>query len=134
MLKIVIAAGLLAHAIGHSMGLLQLSKIATVNPGWHGESWLLTGLVGTTSIQIVGGLIWASSMIGFVALAAVVMGWLPVSWFTPIAIGSAVVSMVGLLLFPAALPAFSTLGALVVDVVVVLVAVWYQLLATDSAA
>jgi hypothetical protein len=134
MVKIVIAAVLLAHGIGHSMGLLQLAKIATVNPTWHGQSWLLTGLVGTTSTQMVGGLIWTASMIGFVGLAAAVMGWLPASWLIPLAIGSAVVSMVGLLLFPAALPVSSTLGALVVDVVVVLTAVWYQLLATDSAA
>jgi hypothetical protein len=27
-----------AHGIGHGMGLLQLFKVATVNPQWHGDS------------------------------------------------------------------------------------------------
>jgi hypothetical protein len=46
MLKLVAAVVLLAHGIGHSLGLLQLFKVATVNPEWHGDSWLLTGLAG----------------------------------------------------------------------------------------
>lgn len=38
MLKVVIALVLVSHGIGHSMGLLQLFRLATVNPQWNGES------------------------------------------------------------------------------------------------
>lgn len=33
MIKIVIALVLLGHGIGHSMGLLQIFKVATISPG-----------------------------------------------------------------------------------------------------
>jgi len=122
-LKIVIALVLLAHGIGHSMGLLQVSRVATVNPGWNGDSWILTGVAGTTATQAVGMILWTVSMIGFAVLAAVVMGWLPEAWFAPVGIVSSVASLLGLLLFPIAFPVFSTVGALVVDLVVLATAV-----------
>jgi hypothetical protein len=134
MLKIVIALVLLAHGIGHSMGLLQLFKVATVNPQWHGDSWILTGPAGTTATQVVGGLLWTAAIVGFAALAAAVLGWLPASWFPPLAVCSAVVSLAGILLFPIAFPTFSTLGALVVDVVVLVAAIWYHWLPADAGA
>jgi hypothetical protein len=132
MLKIVIALVLLAHGIGHSMGLLQLFKVATVNPQWHGDSWILTGPAGTTVTQVVGGLLWTGAIVGFAALAVTVLGWLPASWFPPLAVGSAVVSLAGLLLFPIAFPTFSTLGALAVDVAVLVAAVWYHWVPADA--
>jgi hypothetical protein len=134
MFKIVIALVLLAHGIGHSMGLLQLFKVATVNPQWHGDSWILTGPAGTTVTQVVGGLVWTAAIVGFAALAATVLGWLPASWFPPLAVGSPVVSLAGLLLFPIAFPTFSTLGALVVDVVVLVAAIWYLWVPADAGA
>jgi hypothetical protein len=134
MLRIAIAAVLLAHGLGHSMGLLQLFKVATVNPAWHGESWLVTGVAGITVTQVVGALLWTAAMVGFVALAAAVMGWLPVAWFTPLAIFSSVVSLLGLALFPTAFPVVSTIGALIVDLAVLAAAVWYHWLPTDLAA
>lgn len=124
MFKFVIALVLLAHGIGHSMGLLQLFKVASVNPQWNGDSWILTGALGTTVTQAVGGIAWAAAIIGFALLAGSVIGWLPSTWFPPLAIGSSVVSLVGLLLFPVAFPAFSTIGALVIDVAVLAATIW----------
>ena len=118
MLKIAIGLVLLAHGIGHSMGILQVLKVATVNPVWHGDSWLLTGPAGTSVSTAVGVVVWAASIVGFAALAAVVVGWLPATWWQPLAIGSSVISLIGLLLFPTAFPTFSTIGALVVDAAV----------------
>jgi hypothetical protein len=133
MLKVVVAVVLLAHGIGHSMGLLQMFKVATVNPDWHGDSWLLTGPAGTTVTQAVGGLLWTAAIIGFTALAAVVVGWLPTAWFGSLAIGSAIVSLFGLVLFPVSFPVFSTVGALVIDLAVLVAAAWYHWLPTDLA-
>ncbi len=131
MLRVVIALVLLAHGIGHSMGLVQILKVATVNPDWQGDSWLLTGVAGVTATQIVGSLLWTAAMIGFALLAAVVMGWLPVAWFTPLAIGASLVSLIGVLLFPTAFPIFSTIGAVVVDLVVLVAATWFHWLPSD---
>jgi hypothetical protein len=101
--KVVIALVLLGHGIGHSMGLLQIFKVASVNPQWNGDSWILTGPLGVTATQVVGGVLWTAAIIGFAALAGSVIGWLPAAWFQPLAIGSSVVSLAGVLLFPVAL-------------------------------
>ena len=134
MLRFIIAVVLLSHGIGHSMGLLQVFKVAVVNPQWHGDSWLLTGPAGINATQIVGVTLWSAAIIGFAALAAVVIGWLPVSWFVPLAVGSAVVSLIGLILFPVAFPLFSTIGAAAVNVAVLAAALWYQWLPSDLGA
>ena len=118
MLKIVIALILFAHGVGHSLGLLQVFKVASVNPAWNGDSWLLTGVLGPTATQAVGAILWAAAMVGFVALAAIVLGWLPESWWAPLAIGASVASLAGLLLFPIAFPTFSSIGAFAVDAAV----------------
>lgn len=126
MLKIVIGLVLLAHGIGHSMGILQVFKVATVNPQWQGDSWILGGIAGTTVVQAIGVAVWTLAIVGFVLLAGVVVGWLPEAWWQPLAIGSAAVSLVGLVLFPVAFPLFSTIGALVVDVAVLAAVLWYH--------
>lgn len=132
MLKVVVALVLVAHGIGHSIGLLQLFKLATVNPVWHGNSWLLAA-AGTSATQVVAGTLWTIAIVGFTALAAALLGWLPSSWFPTLAIGSSVASLMGLVLFPVAFPLASTIGALGVDVAIV-IGTMYLWLLTDSAA
>jgi hypothetical protein len=95
MLKIVIALVLLGHGIGHSMGPLGLLKVATINPAWHGDSWLLTGPAGTTVTNVVGMALWSVALVGFALVAAVVIGWLPEAWWQPLAIVSSVASIAG---------------------------------------
>ena len=134
MLKVVIGLVLLGHGIGHSMGLIQVFKVATVNPQWHGDSWILTGLTGGTVTNALGAVLWTAAIVGFAALAGVVVGWLPASWWEPLAIGSSVVSLVGLLFFPIAFPTFSTIGALIVDVAVLTAVLWYHWTPSDLVA
>ena len=116
--KLIIGLVLAAHGIGHSLGLLGMFKVAAVNPAWDGDSWLLTGPVGTTATQVVGVVLWTVSMIGFITLAAIVFGWLPETWWVPLAVISSLASLAGVLLFPVAFPTFSTIGAVAVDVAV----------------
>jgi hypothetical protein len=130
MLKIAIALVLLAHGVGHSMGLLQTFKVATINPEWRGDSWLLQP-IGATTTQLVGSLLWTASIVLFVVLAATVVGWLPASWFAPIGLAASVSSLAGVALFPIAFPTFSTIGAVVVDLAVVLAATWFHWLPSD---
>ncbi len=134
MLKIVIALVLLGHGIGHSMGLLQTFRVATVNPAWNGDSWLLSGVVGPTVTQLVGVVVWLLALVGFVVLAGVVVGWLPIGWWPQLAIASSAASMLGLALFPAAFPAFSTVGALAVNVAVLIAVLWADWSPTDLTA
>lgn len=133
MYKVVIAGVLLAHGIGHSMGLLQLFNLATVNSDWQGGSWLITGAASAPVTQLVGGLLWTIAIIGFSALATAVLGLLPSTWIAPLAIASSIASMIGLVLFPVAFPVSSTVGALAVDVTVLIASSYHWLLA-DSAA
>jgi hypothetical protein len=125
LLRLVIALVLMAHGIGHSMGLLQMFKVATVNSEWHGDSWLLTGPIGSSGTQLVGTVLWVGAIVGFVGVAAVILGWLPASWFVPLALASSAASLAGVALFPIAFPLFSTIGAVLVDVAL-LAAVWLQ--------
>jgi hypothetical protein len=134
MLKVVIALALLAHGIGHSMGLLGIFKVATVNPDWHGDSWILTGPAGTTLTNVVGSVLWIAAIVGFAAVAATVVGWLPETWFAPLALGSSVVSLVGVVFFPVAFPVFSTIGAVAVDLTVIVAVAWYHWLPSDLTA
>jgi hypothetical protein len=122
----VIALVLVSHGIGHSMGLLQVFRVASVNPQWHGDSWLLTGFGGPTVTQVVSVLLWSLAIVGFAALGAVVMGWLPLAWWVPLAIGSSLVSLAGLLVFPTAFPLFSTIGALAANVAVLVAVLWFS--------
>jgi hypothetical protein len=134
MIKVLIGLVLLAHGIGHSMGILQVLKVATVNPDWRGDSWLLTGLAGTSLTHVVGLTVWAAAIVGFSVLAGVVVGWLPASWWQPVAIASSLISLAGLLLFPTAFPTFSTIGAVAVNAAVLLAAVAYQWTPADLSA
>jgi hypothetical protein len=131
--KIAIALVLLAHGIGHSMGLLQVFKVATVNPEWRGDSWILTGTAGPTAAQAIGVILWSVAIVGFAALAGVVLGWLPEAWFGSLAIVSAIASLAGLVFFPIAFPIFSTIGALIVDVAVLAAVLWYHWVPSDLA-
>ena len=133
MLKIVIALILFAHGVGHSIGLLQVFKVASVNPAWHGDSWLLTGVVGPNATQAVGAILWTTAMVGFVALAAIVLGWLPASWWTTLAIVASVASLTGLLLFPIAFPTFSSIGAFAVDAAVLVAVLWFHWVPSELA-
>jgi hypothetical protein len=134
MLRIVVGLVLAAHAIGHSIGLVQILRWATINPQWNGDSWLLTGTIGSAVTQAVGVIVWSIALVGFVATAGSVVGWLPEIWWPPLAIVSAAASLAGLLLFPVAFPLTSSIGALVIDVVVLGAVVWASWTPSDLAA
>jgi hypothetical protein len=113
MLKILIFLILVAHGIGHSIG---------VAGGWgsnawggSGESWLLTPVLGR-SVGVLEGVIWLIPAIGFVAAgAALLMG--NDAW-RALALASSAASLVAIALFPQQLPTFSTVAAVVVDLAV----------------
>ncbi|HEX2470896.1 MAG TPA: hypothetical protein VHK05_09920 [Candidatus Limnocylindrales bacterium] len=134
MLKILVALVLLAHGIGHVMGPLQVFKVATINPTWAGDSWVLTGVTGQSVGQAIGVVLWIAALIGFAALAGVVLGWLPAAWWAPLAIVASTLSLMGIALFPTAFPLMSTVGAVVVDIAVLASVLWFHWAPADIAA
>lgn len=134
LITFIVAIVLVAHGVGHIMGPLQVFKVATITPAWQGDSWLVTGVIGTLATQVVGLGLWTTALVGFVALAAVLMGWLPQEWWQPLAVISAIASLLGLALFPLAFPVTSSVGALVVDVGVLVAVLWFHVAPGDLAA
>jgi hypothetical protein len=133
MFKVALGLLLLAHGTGHSLGLLQVFRVATINAQWQGDSWLLSGITGSTVAQAIGVAAWTVALVGFIAAAAVVFGTLPASWWEPVALASSLASLLGLLLFPLAFPTLSTIGALIVDLGVIFAVGWYHWVPADLA-
>lgn len=133
MLKLVIAIVLVAHGIGHVIGILQVLKVGASSTAWDGRSWILGDVAGTGVAGLIGLALWTTAMVGFIAAAGVVLGWLPSDWWTPLALIASVASLAGILLFPSAFPTFSTLGALVVDIAVLVAVLWVRWTPADLA-
>lgn len=127
MLRLFIVLVLVAHGVGHSIG---------VAGGWgsnawggSGESWLLTPVLGRSS-SVLEGLIWLIPAIGFVAAGGALLAGLD-AW-RALALASSVVSLVAIALFPQQLPAFSTVAAVVVDLAVLIGLTVLQWPSTDA--
>lgn len=114
MLRLFIVLVLVAHGIGHSIGVAG----GWGNNAWGGsdESWLLTPVLGR-SAGVLEGLIWLIPAIGFVAAGGALLAGLD-SWRV-LALASSVGSLVAFGLFPQQLPTFSLVAAVVADLAVV---------------
>ena len=127
-LKVIIGTVLIAHGVGHVLGLFPAFGWARTT-GWSADSWALTGWAGPTVSHVVGIALWSTAMVTFVLAGLGVLGlWVPISWIRPLAVVGSVVSIVGIVLFWEAFPEMSSrVAALAVDVIVlwaVLVGHW----------
>lgn len=121
-LRIIIALVLFVHGIGHVMGILPILGLSTIET-WNDRSWLLTGLLGDTITRIVGFILFAAALIGFICAALGLMSWLiPHAWWQTLAVISAVISLVAIALFWNAFVAFfpNKIGAIAVDAAVLI--------------
>jgi hypothetical protein len=119
-LRIIIAAVLFIHGIGHIMGVLPALQVGDV-AGWNSRSWLLTPLIGETASRILSAVLFLMALIGFLASALALMSWLvPHEWWRTLAVVSAVISLVTVVLFWNAFVALvpNKVGALGVDIAV----------------
>ncbi len=128
-LELVIFAALLIHGVGHvgALGTLAVlayqPKVSTGN--WKAaKSWLLPSLSGRGATAVASAF-WVVALVGFVLVA---LGWwgvlLPDLW-RPLAIVSAIVSASGILLFFRTWPMANTAAALGMNVVAVLLALFW---------
>ena len=114
MLRLFIVLVLVAHGVGHSIGIAG----GWGNNAWGGsdESWLLTPVLGR-SASVLEGLVWLIPAIGFLAAGGALLAGLD-AWRT-LALASSAVSLVAIGLYPQQLASFSMVGAVLVDLAVV---------------
>lgn len=125
---LIIGIVLIAHGIGHSLGYFPIFGWATA-PDWTGDSWLLSGPIGTTAANAIAVALWTVALVGFVVAGLGILGIaVPSAWIRPTAVVAAIVSLVAIGLFWDAFPSVvSKIGAIAIDVAVlwaVLVAHW----------
>lgn len=125
-LRIVIGVVLLAHGVGHTLGLFPALGMAGSVENWSDHSWLLTSLIGETAARMIGVLLWAAAAVMAVMASLAVFGWLvPQAWFRNLALWSSVISLAGLFLFPNAFPRLmNKAGAVVVDAALLVILLW----------
>jgi hypothetical protein len=118
LLRIAIAVILIAHGIGHTLGLFPLFGWGK-SDAWTGQSWLFTGLLGDTPARWLGALIWIAATLGFIAAGMGILGFAPLQapWRT-VAVASSILSLVGVLFYWNGFPDMGPrVGALAVDIV-----------------
>ncbi len=128
-IKIVVAAVLLLHGLGHG-GTLGALIWLRFRPGdntgaWlAARSWLFPSLPAATT-TVVASVFWVLSLVGFVAAALSFWGILvPGEVWRQVAVASAIVSILGIALFFGIWPMFNTLAALGVNVAVLVTQLW----------
>lgn len=127
----VVAVVLLAHGVGHVLGVLPLFGVSANGP-WHNRSWLLAG----GSAEVVGR--WLAPLMWVVAVAAFVVVGLGVlgigvqgAPWRSVAVAAAVVSAVAVVVFWNGFPTIvNKAGALAVDAALV----WWVLRIPAAAA
>ena len=63
-LRIIIAAVLFIHGVGHSMGVMPALRLVDIN-GWNSRSWLLTPILGETASRILSIVLFLAALAGF---------------------------------------------------------------------
>jgi hypothetical protein len=110
---------IIAHAIGHTLGVIHTFDIVTLSGMPSNESWLLTGQLkmGQTAIRIISAL-WVVVVLGFFITAGAF--WFEVSWWKNLAILMVVLSTILFTTwfssFPMNIPIGATIGNIVVIV------------------
>ena len=119
MLKPLIGLILIAHGIGHTMGLFPLMGWAR-SEFWTGNSWALTPALGDAS-KLISIPIWLATTAGFIVVGmSFLVPGLPPAAIARVALLSSIVSLVGIALFANAFasPA-SVIGAAAIDLLVI---------------
>lgn len=128
-IKIVIAAALLLHGLGHGGALGALIWIersrGTDTGGWlPARSWLFPSIPARAATA-VASIFWVLSLIGFVAASMSLWGILvPGEAWRQLAVASSIVSILGIALFFGIWPTFNTLAALGMNIAVLVALLW----------
>jgi hypothetical protein len=128
-IKVLIAAALLLHGLGHggALGaLIWIGRSRGMDTGaWlPARSWLFPSL-SAPAATTVASIFWVLSLIGFVAASMSFWGILvPGEAWRQLALASAIVSILGIALFFGTWPMFNTLAALGMNIAVLVALLW----------
>jgi hypothetical protein len=115
MVRIIVALVLIAHGIGHSMGVV--AAWTTIPSGLTNRPWLFSGGVLLDSgMGRVWGVLWLAALL--VTTAGGVGLLLQQDWWRGVAVAGAVLSLVAIVPWLAAMPPVSAFGAVAVDILV----------------
>jgi len=122
LIKIVTAAVLLAHGIGHAMA----PQAAFLPPGAFPRTAAAAvgGMTITSGVGRLMAVIWIVPLLGF--LAGTYGLWTGADWWRPVLAAAAIVSIAVVLPWWSVMPAFSYIGAIAVDLIT-LVAIYTPL-------
>jgi hypothetical protein len=114
MLKIIVIGVLIAHGIGHSMGLL--AAWTTIPSGLTGRPWVLGESIAIDSaVGRAFSLLWLVAMIGTVGAGlGLLFGQ---EWWRPLAVAAGVISLIAIVPWINTMPLGSAIGAVAVDVI-----------------
>ena len=127
-LRFIITLILIAHGLGHAIGILAVAGIK-LSSTHSSTSWLLTKLLGDSAIKITSSVIWLIAIIGFVGAGMGIQNWIvSQDYWQNLAKLAAIVSLVGLILFWNAFPFFipNKAGIILVDMLVIISLYWIQ--------
>jgi hypothetical protein len=115
MIRIIVALILIAHGLGHSMGVL--AAWTTVPYGLSNRPWLFSsGVLLDSATGRVWGLLWLAALVVTTAGGAGLL--LHQDWWRTVAVAGAVLSLVAIGPWLGAMPLGSAIGAVVVDILV----------------
>src|SRR5690242_751745 len=115
MVRIIVALVLIAHGLGHSMGVL--AAWTTIPSGLTNRPWLFsTGVLMDSTMGRVWSVLWLAALL--VTTAGGVGLLLHQDWWRTVAVAGAILSLVAIAPWLAAMPPFSAFGAVAVDILV----------------
>ena len=130
-IKLIAAAALLVHGLGHGGALgalawIRLSPGSNTSAWLAARSWLVPSLSADTATTLASAF-WLASLMGFVITAMSFWGVVvPSEVWRPLAVASALVSAAGIVLFFGTWPMFNTLAALGMNVTVLAAVLWLR--------
>ena len=124
-LRILIAVILIAHGVGHWMG-IATALGAISSDSWNARSWFFTRVLGDSAARGIALVLWAAAFIGFIAAGLALFNQLvPPHWWRSLAVVSAAVSMIAIIFYWNSFAAiFNKAGAVAVNIAALVGLLW----------
>ena len=116
---LIFVIAVVAHAIGHTLGLIHTLELVNLSGMPTNESWLLTGQLklDRTIIQIIS-VLWLLVIIGFFVVVGAF--WFESSWWKPLAASMVILSVTLFVIWFNSFPVNTQIGAAFGNIVVIL--------------
>ncbi|UCE14820.1 MAG: hypothetical protein JSV04_06465 [Candidatus Heimdallarchaeota archaeon] len=115
--NIIFVFAVVAHAIGHTLGLIHTFELINLSGMPTNESWLLTGQLklDQTVIRVIS-VLWIVVIIGFLIIAGAF--WFELSWWKILAIPMIILSVTLFVVWFNSFPISTPIGAIIGNIVI----------------